>query len=713
MQVDQVFMAFFLRRGQTPSNTFRFYILFAILSVGLLNPILGAVKSGLSDGSGITSLKTFGNVSTSTADALNQRAESFYNYHPDSTYFYASKALKVAESLGYYEGVIDAYRNLGGYFNRISSYDSAQYFLRKGLDLIKRYSYPKGQANLLSTLARTFEDRSFYTSAAAYYLRALRIKEMHQLTDEIPGTLNNLGLLAFRFREYDKALEYFQRALDMRKSLADEEGIPPLVANMALVYKGLGDYDAAAQLFHKSREGAEATQNEYLKSIIFHNLGLLALAQNNLALAKSNLEHALAIDQSMDEKYGVVLDLTALAQVDIRSKRYEQALASLQEALTIADTYGFALEKSSIHELISQIFEARNDGMPALRHHKIFKTLNDSIFNIDSTRLRMDLEARYHLEREEAEFTQIQREREIAKEAETAKLIRNFAIVILLILAIALIISIRSVHIHRKARAQMTQQKDEMEKLYQETALQKSRIEDIAKNLEEVNRTKDKLFSIVSHDLRSPINSLNSLMQYTLDESLSQEEFHNVTYKLKHEVEHVHFTLSNLLQWAKTQMKGITTDPTVFAFDELVAETVALYQPISREKNITIVNQLDSPVMCWADREQVSLILRNLLNNALKFTERGGQVVISKTSLSDNDWMFSIEDNGVGMDHQTISKLFKNNFESKRYGTAGEKGTGLGLILVKDFIERNNGTLSIKSQLGKGSVFSFTLPKNQ
>lgn len=677
----------------------------------LLNPGYSQTETATQLRSEINSFE--GPTTPEKIDLINSLSEELYNYYPDSTRHYASVALAFSKSIDYQKGVIDAYRNLGGFYNRISSYDSALYYLDLGLEEINHFDYPRGQANLLSTKARTFEDKGYFSSSMEYYLRALRIKEEYNLTEDLPSTLNNLGLLASRNSEYEKALGYFQRALQIRRQLGQTDNIEPLLTNIALVYRGQKKYEEASKLFVELNESAAKSENTYLLSIVHYNLGQIAIAEGNFPTSIDHFNVSLKLDKEMDDFEGITADLVGLARAHLGISNTDKAYSYLEEALSIAEPNKLSSLQGEIHELISSVHELRNEGMKALYHHKKFKEIYDGLFNRDSLIIRKDLEARYQLEREEADFIQQQRERELAKDNETSRLIRNGVIVLLIIMTLALIVSIRSIKIHRQARQQVTKQKDELERLYQETTAQKEKIEIIAKNLEEVNKTKDKLFSIVSHDLRSPINSLNSLMQYTMDENLSQEEFMQISHKLKHEVEHVHFTLLNLLQWAKTQMKGITTDPSEVLINELIADNLELYRPIVQSKMIRIENKVPAETACWADRDQINLVIRNLLNNALKFTHKGGQVTIETADTNTDYWTFSVKDTGIGMDSDTLQKLFKPNFQNKRYGTAGEKGTGLGLILVKDFVEKNNGVLSVESEQGIGSIFSFTLPKSK
>lgn len=644
-------------------------------------------------------------------ELVNQLAESFYNYYPDSTLYYSLESKALSEKIQHKEGLVDAYRNLGAYYNRISDYQTAAEYLREGLNLAESLDYPKGYANLLSTFARNLEDRGYYTTAISYYLLSLKIKEESNLIHELPATLNNLGLAVYKTKEYERALGYFNRALDLRKELGDTLGIAPLLTNIALVFRQQGKYDEALKYLSQTLKAAEESDNDYLKSVSLHNIGEIHISLKEYDKALSSLNESIRLDREMIDNQGVVLGLIGVGKSYIGLNRLGDAIKHLNEALELAKNSELKAEASECHQLISGVHELRREWVEALYHHKAFKTLTDELFNADSTRIRRDFEEKYKLEREEASFLQVQRERELERSQEIAKTIRNGVSVLLVIMALALGVTIRSFIIQRKARLQVTQQKDELERLYLETNRQKAEIESIAANLDEVNKTKDKLFGIVSHDLRSPINSLNSLMQYTLDENLSQQEFLKISHELKNEVEHVHFTLINLLHWAKSQMKGITTDASNISINELVEENIELYKPIAMKKGISLINEVVDPTFCWADRDQINLVFRNLINNALKFTSTGGSIIISREEKEDGYWKITVKDTGIGMSSSTIQKLFKPDFQNKQYGTAGEKGTGLGLLLVKDFILANHGDIYVESHPGNGSCFIFTLPK--
>lgn len=227
--------------------------------------------------------------------------------------------------------------------------------------------------------------------------------------------------------------------------------------------------------------------------------------------------------------------------------------------------------------------------------------------------------------------------------------------------------------------------------------------------LEKLNTTKDKLFGIIGHDLRSPINSLKGIMDLLSDEIISPEEFVTLSGKLKNNVERIQFTLNNLLEWANTQLKGLITKPITTNLFQLVEENFNFLEQLASSKEISLCNQVDAHLEAYIDPDQINLVFRNLINNAIKFTPKKGTITLKSTTHADF-CTISVIDTGVGIDAESVAKLFNQTSHLTTYGTDGEKGTGLGLLLCQEMVEKNNGTIWAESQVGKGTTFSFTLP---
>lgn len=234
--------------------------------------------------------------------------------------------------------------------------------------------------------------------------------------------------------------------------------------------------------------------------------------------------------------------------------------------------------------------------------------------------------------------------------------------------------------------------------------------------LKELNHTKDKLFAIIGHDLKSPINSLKALLDLLASKNITVEEFMQFSSNLKNSVEHIHFTLNNLLQWANSQMQGIEVHPQMIDLHILAQESIDLFEEIAQKKQIKLHNDILPAQLAWADEDQINLVFRNLISNALKFTEMGGAIFIkthTPTYAQPNMQLISIQDTGIGISSEAMKHLFKTQANNSTQGTQGEKGTGLGLSLCQDFVMRNHGEIWVESTVGKGTTFYFSLPTHK
>ena len=257
--------------------------------------------------------------------------------------------------------------------------------------------------------------------------------------------------------------------------------------------------------------------------------------------------------------------------------------------------------------------------------------------------------------------------------------------------------------------AQLKSTNSELVQSNEELKLTTEQLDQQAKKLYDINQTKDRLFAIISHDLRSPINSLRGLLGLIHGGDISKDEFIQFSQDVKDGVEHTHFLLNNLLNWAKFQMEGMSTQPSMIVLKPVVSENVALFHETIIQKNITIANKVDDKTELFADHDHVNLIIRNLLSNAIKFSNPGDTITIASEKTGDT-CKVSIADTGVGMSSETRKNLFSSDAIKSTKGTSGEKGTGLGLTLCRDFMTKNNGTIMVETAVGKGSTFYLEFP---
>ena len=250
-----------------------------------------------------------------------------------------------------------------------------------------------------------------------------------------------------------------------------------------------------------------------------------------------------------------------------------------------------------------------------------------------------------------------------------------------------------------------------------ELNITKIKIEENEAKLIEANKTKDKFLSIIAHDLKSPFNSMlgfSSLLNDNFNE-YSTEEIKKFFAAIHFGIKNTYKLLENLLLWSRTQIGGIDFNPEKINLYLTSVDSIKLLNQLSEDKTIIIKNQISENLYINADKYMISTIIRNLISNAIKFTPKGGEITINTNKIRDkNNRKFTeilIADNGVGISKEMQLRLFDISKNTSTAGTENEKGTGLGLILCKEFTEKHNGKIKVESKEGSGSVFSFTIPK--
>jgi len=231
-----------------------------------------------------------------------------------------------------------------------------------------------------------------------------------------------------------------------------------------------------------------------------------------------------------------------------------------------------------------------------------------------------------------------------------------------------------------------------------------------SENLENLNKSKEKIFSILSHDLRQPLISVKSLLYLMNKNAVSTSTLLEMSDKINSNLDHMILSLDNTLNWSINQLNGIRTNPENLDLYEIAGNVHELLQENIEGKSLVYIDNIQIAAKVFADKEQVTIILRNLLSNAIKFTRTGGLIhLFAKEQPS--YWEINIEDNGIGMDEEMMGQLFNADGHFTRRGTANEKGTGLGLRLIKELIQMNEGNISVTSTPGKGTIFSVLLKK--
>lgn len=264
-------------------------------------------------------------------------------------------------------------------------------------------------------------------------------------------------------------------------------------------------------------------------------------------------------------------------------------------------------------------------------------------------------------------------------------------------------------NVHFKYLKEIELQHSKILEQQEELTLSKNSLLEKNDELEKINKTKEKLFSIIAHDIKSPMIGLSSSLDLFNKEIISTDEFKSLSFELANRVNQLNNNLDNLLMWSQSQMLGIKTKPERISLKDSLLNTLGFSQQTLEAKKIKIDIEIADFIIVNVDPNHLSLVLRNLINNAIKYSYPESYIYISAKSIN-HQIEVCIKDTGIGMSEETSANLFNPLQISSKYGTQNEKGTGLGLQLCKEFLEKNNGSIKVHSTLGKGSEFIFTLP---
>ena len=229
------------------------------------------------------------------------------------------------------------------------------------------------------------------------------------------------------------------------------------------------------------------------------------------------------------------------------------------------------------------------------------------------------------------------------------------------------------------------------------------------KNYLELKDFKDKLFTVVSHDIKSPLGVLLSLLELLEDEDdIYKEENREILYEIKKNVKNTYEMVENVLQWFRSQIDGVFYNNLSWRLSDIMKNSIMLLTQNAELKGINIFYEIPKDIFVHVDKDMFEIVLRNLFSNAIKFTDKGGNIKILAQEFA-GIVTIAVSDSGIGIENERIEGIFSNSDCNTTFGTSGEKGTGLGLMICKELIEKNNGRIWVKSSVGKGSTFYFTI----
>jgi signal transduction histidine kinase len=593
-------------------------------------------------------------------DRLNKIAHDIFLAYPDSAHKIAANALIRSEKIDYKFGKGRSFLNLGIIYWSQSYYPISLFYIKSALPFLTKKE-PFYLSDGYRALGRTYADLKDYTRAMSY------------LDSSAYYAGNNASALAEVFSErayiycalenYDKAIASAKSSLKLNRIAGDEGHVAVLYGRLATIYLNKKDYKAALTYNDTACRLGMKTHNRRL-------------------CAYANVEYALA---------------------NIGIGKYDAAIGYAEKGIALADSLGVIDAETKAYNALIESYKLKNNIRKALDIQKKYISMRDSLNDEGKLKTIKLVQNYYDLNSKMSRIELM----EITDRDNKAEIKSQRIQILLLVLSVIVLTVILFATYYFYKQKQLLSNK--LQQQHKELLDQKQLIEVQTSNLQTVNGLKDKLLAVIGHDLRAPVANLSNIVQMFGNGYLTAQEVNDLMRDISPIVKGAELTLSNLVEWAGSQIKGRKIESSNVDVFLLGVEMEQTFTHALQVKNISFTNGAFPGQRVLADENHLKVILRNLVSNAVKFTDHGGSIKLT-TEIGNNELIVSIEDSGKGMTTEEINKLFYLNTHFSNWGTSGEKGTGIGLLLCKELVELNGGTIHVKSIVGKGSTFYFNLP---
>jgi signal transduction histidine kinase len=652
---------------------------------------------------------------------------------------YGTRALRLADELGDIVEMSLSYANITSCYNSLNNSDSAIYNIRKAQVLLGQIDDAMVEFKILTLIGNTFIDVPNVDSAMYYYTLTLDIAQEQNDKAKLAAVYNNLGLvysnLGLRQESYEyyiKALDYFEatndlnnqaitlnnigivnqnlgndnrainyllKAAEINQSIGDSYNLSMNYSNIGVSYKVLENFDKALEYYNKSSVIAEKYGFVYDLARNSMNMGNVYAKTGDTLKAIANYEKSLKISREQGILIGILLNNLVIAEIIINKGSLDEATELLNEALVIIEETKLYAYKENYYKLMSLVAEKSSKHIQALKYYKKYQNFKDSaLIALNKSQLE-DVQEKYETEKKTLENQQL---RELNQA--NARIIQDQRILGAVVIMSMILAMIYAVSIFR-SRRKLKSANQILQDLNNE-------LSDKQRKLEESNQTKDKMFSVIGHDLRGPFSLMMGYLQMITEQYKDFDDAQKLHMLIKTYEQSLttYGLLENLLQWSLLQQQMVEYNPQELNLFVLTEDQLDVFESPASNKNLNLENKIAPQVTAWLDENMMKTIVRNLIGNAVKFTPKGGNICISSLE-TENGVAIKITDTGVGMPAKTIQGLIGNGRMESTKGTEKESGTGLGLEIVKDFANRMQIKIKIESMEGKGTVFTLLIPK--
>ncbi len=575
--------------------------------------------------------------------------------NPDSCIVYADKLIDIAQT------------------------NNHQLYLQRGF-------YEKGQALML---------KSQYKESLSLILNSLSIAKKNELMIETAFCYYTLSEIYRQTKNNSQSVDCLKKSIEIfNKDTLKGNYLYGALYQLGNLYLESSVYDSALVYFNAALVGFEKNNHIMAMAYTNGNIGVIQSKLEQVDSARINLLRAIDILTEFNDFKSIIGYLIYASQNELNVGNIIKATDYINEALQNLKLYPNPERLRDVYEQLGRIYELKGDYAKAYHYQREYYTLRDSLINIDVVTQMANLRTEFEVGQKQAEVDKL----EEINRAKTRVMV--FMIVGLGLVSALLVVIL----VGYRQKLGLTRK----------LQLQKKKLAARKLEMEEANSAKDRLFSVISHDLRGPVGSLKNLATLIVQslDNRRLKDAEELAISMSDASQQVEFLLDNLLHWSVSRQNLYKPKKDTFEFNQLVNEVMKVYLQAAKAKQIQLTYNpcfagmvIESDPNCWAT------IIRNLVNNAIKFTHMDGRIEVT-SCYNSGHVRLEVTDNGLGMNAEQVGHLFNFAGKKSEWGTKNEKGQGLGLCLVHDFVTMLEGAIEIQSQPGQGSKFIVTIPAN-
>jgi len=633
------------------------------------------------DAGDLDSLKKAAYKSTekNKVDCFNTISDLYLHENYDSSFYYGNIALEIAEKINYEYGIVEAHKVIATAYYYIEDNYNCLRHLIKLLELLNKIGDSKEVLINTYNLISLYIKMGLYDKALDNSFKCLKASEKLKDTSNIVAAYRAIAIIYDKMGMNEKATELNLKAIKLFKNI-DRDVIIDIMIGISSSYAQRNKIDSA--MYYIKKVLALSKLNDPNLIMVYQNYGNFFVLEHKYDSALIYHYKSMAINTKL--KINDVRPFINLSKTYLMLNKMDSSKYYLDKAHKMMINVNDLENKGSMYKIYSEYYEKNNDAKKALEYYHLYSTTKDSILSRISRNKLIDLQIDFETEKLKAE-NEIQ-----ALKISQNRNQRNYLITLSALLFV-LAITIYSRFVLKKKINKLLEAKN---------------IE-----LENVNKIKDKFFAIVAHDLKNQLTAFQNILQVLTDnyKKINEEKKYDLIAKINNAAITLYEVLENLLIWSSSQIKGIDFDPKQINLNELANMVLNELKLSAEKKEVLLKNEIPSDVSVWADENMVRNIIRNLVNNSIKFSGEKGEVSIS-TITKENMVEVSIIDKGIGISDEDKEKLFKIDVNLREIGSHKEKGTGLGLVISKTFVEKMKGNIWINNNVERGCIFSFSLP---